>query len=162
MSPRPLLHAARSALLPLLALWPLLQAQAQTAPASQASSPRDFPPAHCGTLPHPPHPPHAPHPPRPPRLTEQQRERHLQKALGLNADQAHQLDALLSQAHEQHQPPDEARLARLLNAEQLKRLRELQPPPPPEPPAPPPLPEAPVGQGCDKPTRSAPPARPAG
>ncbi|WP_269630405.1 hypothetical protein [Pelomonas sp. BJYL3] len=153
MSPRPLLHAVRSALLPLLALWPLLPAQAQTAPASQASSPRDVPPAHCGTL---------PHPPRPPRLTEQQRERHLQKALGLNADQAHQLDALLSQAHEQHQPPDEARLARLLNAEQLKRLHELQPPPPPEPPAPPPLPEAPACQGCDKPTRSAPPARPAG
>ncbi|MBB2486961.1 hypothetical protein H5407_17160 [Mitsuaria sp. WAJ17] len=135
----------RIAVAALLALWPLLQAQAQT-----PSGPPEASSVHCAR------PPHPPHPPRPPRPTAEQRERHLQKSLALNAEQAKQLDALLSQALEQGQPPDEARLAQLLNAEQRQRLRELQPPAPPPLP---PMPEAPAG--CEQRARATPPAQPA-
>lgn len=148
----------RAALLPLLALWPLLHAQGQTPPPPSSSETQAMPCAQLSPPQHLPQPPHAPHAPR---LTAEQRERHLQKALALSADQARQLDALLSQAHDRHQPPDEARLAQLLNAEQRQRLRELQPPPPPEPHAPPPIPEPPVGKGCGKAARpAAQPAQP--
>lgn len=145
MHSHPSRRPLQAALLPLLALWPLLQAQGQTPP----SSPAETQATPCVQRLHT-RPPQAPHAPHAPRLTAEQRERHLQKALALGADQARQLDALLSQSHDSHQPPDEARLAQLLNAEQRQRLRELQPPPPPEPPAPPPIPEPPAGKGCVK------------
>lgn len=138
--------AQRAVLLPLLGLWPLLQAQAQTPP----SAPPAAPALDC-------EPPAPPHPPQPPQLTPELRERHLQQALSLSAEQARQLDALLSQAHDQHQPPDEAALARLLSAEQRKRLHELRPPPPPPPQ---PVPAHRVGDGCARPMhRAAPPQK---
>ncbi len=124
MRPHPARLSSQTVLIPLLCLWPLLQAQAQTTPPMPPAAPT----MDCSHAAPPPPPPQAP--PQPPAM----REKHWQKALSLSAEQAQQLDRLLRQAHEQHQPPDEASLARLLNAEQRRRLRELLPPPPPAPP----------------------------
>lgn len=144
MRPLPSCLSRRALLLSLLSLWPLLQAQAQTPPAAPTTPAQGC--AHAA----PPQPPH-PHPP--PHLTADQRQQRLQKALALSPEQARQLDGLLSQAHQQRRPPDEAALARLLSAEQRQRLRELHPAPPP----PPPQPNADRGAdaGCGKPQRPA-------
>lgn len=106
----------------LLILGTLVQAQAQPAPPS----PPPEPPAPHGGLP-------PGEPPPPPRLTPEQRQQRLQKALSLDAETSRQLDALLHEAHEQRQPPDEGRLAQLLTPEQRQRLRALRPPHPAPP-----------------------------
>ncbi len=151
MRPHPSRRSCAMVLIPLLCLWPLLQAQGQAvSPTPPAPPAMDC--AHAAPPPPPPSaPPHA-----------AMRERQLQKALSLNAEQARQLDKLLSQAHEQHQPPDETGLARLLNPEQRRRLQELPSPPPPPPP--PPLPSAAdtahgSGAACPRSTPPSPPAQ---